>query len=183
MINMFRAKGSSSMKNIRLRSRIGAVASAFAATAALLATATPAHAAEYKVTDNCDVPWITCSEGDLWLLYNSKELAVSGGRYLSSWSSFYGNVSDYYGTSQYQGSTLSTYRYVFNGNGNGSGQYTKNNAASVQNCAPADNYRVYYNSGYGGTSQYFAHNDPYGDCNLTNLISALKNNNASQHFA
>ncbi|WP_230396274.1 hypothetical protein [Streptomyces blattellae] len=59
----------------------------------------------------------------------------------------------------------------------------KNNAASVQNCSSVDNYRVYYNSGYGGTSQYFAHRDPYGSCKLTNLISALKNENASQHFA
>ncbi|GGX06912.1 hypothetical protein [Streptomyces lomondensis] len=59
----------------------------------------------------------------------------------------------------------------------------KNNAASVQNCARADNYRVYYNSGYGGTSQYSAKNGPYGDCNITDLISALKNSNASSHFA
>jgi hypothetical protein len=160
---------------------------AFVVTAAsltgIVATAPQASAAEYTVTDNCSVPWINCTEGDLWMLYNSKQYAVSDGRYVTSWAQFYGNVSDYWGTSQYQGSTLSTYRYVFNGNGSGAWQYVKNNAASVQNCASADNYRVYYNSGYGGTSQYFAHNDPYGDCNLTDLISALKNNNASQHFA
>ncbi|WP_406864400.1 hypothetical protein ABZO31_29725 [Streptomyces sp. HUAS MG47] len=166
-----------------MRSRLNAAVTAIVAAAGLLATATPAQAAEFKVTDNCDVPWIECSYGDLWLLYNSKELAIKDGHYVTSWSSFYGNVSDYWGTSQYQGSTLTTYRYVFNGNGYGAWQYMKNNAASVQNCAPSDNYRVYYNSGYGGTSQFFAHNEPWGDCNLTNLITALKNENASQHFA
>ncbi|MFG2328038.1 hypothetical protein ACGFMM_00280 [Streptomyces sp. NPDC048604] len=166
-----------------MRSRLSAAVTAIAAAAGLLATATPAQAAEFTTTDNCDVPWIECSYGDLWLLYNSKELAIRDGHYVTSWSTFYGNVSDYWGTSQYQGSTLTTYRYVFNGNGNGAWQYMKNNAASVQNCAPGDNYRVYYNSGYGGTSQYFAHNEPWGDCNLTNLITALKNENASQHFA
>ncbi|WP_329114878.1 hypothetical protein [Streptomyces sp. NBC_01353] len=172
-----------SRKNMSVRAKMSGAVTAIAACVGLLATATPAHAAEFKVTDNCDVPWINCSYGDLWLLYNSKELAIQDGRYTTSWATFYGNVSDYYGTSQYQGSTLTTYRYVFNGNGNGAGQYVKNNAASVQNCSYSDNYRVYYNSGYGGTSQYFAHNEPWGDCNLTNLISALKNENASQHFA
>jgi hypothetical protein len=169
-----------SLVNKRITTVLAALASAIALT---LGNAATAHAAEYKVTDNCDVPWINCTEGDLWLFYNSKELAVSGGRYTSSWASFYGNVHDYWGTSQYQGSTLTTYRYVFNGNGNGSWQYMKNNAASVQNCAPDDNYRVYYNSGYGGTSQYFAHRQPYGECPWSNLITALKNENASQHFA
>ncbi|MFC9246122.1 hypothetical protein ACFT7S_19585 [Streptomyces sp. NPDC057136] len=171
-----------SMKNTSVRTRISAAATAIAASVALLISATPAHAATYTTTSNCSVPWITCSSGDLWLLYNSKEYAIQDGYYVTSWSMFYGNVSDYYGTSQYQGSTLTTYRYVFNGNGNGAWEYMKNNAASVQNCG-VDNYRVYYNSGYGGTSQYFAHREPYGDCVLTNLISALKNNNASQHFA
>ncbi|MGW8887043.1 hypothetical protein [Streptomyces sp. NPDC055749] len=171
------------MRNMSVRTRISAVVTAIAAGAGLLATATPAQAAEYKVTSNCSVPWISCSEGDLWLLYNSKELAIQNGRYVTSWAAFYGNVSDYSGSSQYQGSSLTTYRYVFNGNGYGAGQYVKNNAASVQNCSYVDNYRVYYNSGYGGTSQYFAHNESWGDCNLTNLTSALKNENASQHFA
>lgn len=171
------------MKNTSVRARVRTVVTALAAGTALLVTATPAHAAEYKVTSNCSVPWINCSEGDLWLLYNSKEYAIQDGRYVTSWSTFYGNVHDYYGTSQYQGSTLTTYRYVFNGNGYGAWQYMKNNAASVQNCSGSDNYRVYYNSGYGGTSQYFAHREPYSNCNLTNLISALKNENASQHFA
>lgn len=166
-----------------VRARARAAATAIAASIGLLVTAAPAHAVEYEVTSNCDVQWITCSQGDLWLLYNSKELAVSGDKYITSWATFYGNVSDYWGTSQYQGSALTTYRYVFNGNGTGAWKYVKNAAASVQNCSSIDNYRVYYASGYGGTSQYFAHRASFGDCQLINLISALKNENASQHFA
>jgi hypothetical protein len=148
---------------LRAKTAAGALAAIAAAiAAALLATATPAHAATFKVTDNCDVPWINCTEGDLWMLYGSKANAVKDGKYVTSWASFYGNVSDYYGTSQYQGSTLNTYRYVFNGNGSGAGQYVKNNTASVQNCSEADNYRVYYNSGYSGHSQYFKHREAFG---------------------
>jgi hypothetical protein len=171
------------VKSISLRAKTAA--GAFAVTAAaLLATATPAHAATYNVTSNCDVPWINCStEPDLWLLYNSKAYAIQNGTYVTSWATFRGNVPDYWGTSQYQGSTLTTYRFVFNGNGNGAWQYVKNNAASVQNCSEVDNYRVYYNSDYAGHSQYFGHRDPYGDCVLTDLDSTLKNENASQHFA
>ncbi|MET9252315.1 hypothetical protein [Streptomyces sp. NPDC003717] len=171
------------MKRIRFKKRLAAFGAATAALAAVLGTAGPAQAAEYKVSDNCDVPWITCSYGDLWLFYNSKELAVQGGYIKSAYATFYSNVSDFYGTSQYQGSSLTTYRYAFGNGGNGNGAYVKNNAASVQNCSSVDNYRVYFNSGYGGTSQYFAKNGPYEDCNLTNLVSALKNNNASSHFA
>lgn len=171
------------MRSIRFKKKIAACAASFAAVAAVMVTAGPADAAEYTVSDNCDVPWISCSYGDLWLFYNSKDIAVQDGYYKSAFTTFYGNVYDHWGTSQYQGSTLSTYRYVFGNGGYGNGQYMKNNAASVQNCAPDDNYRVYYNSGYGGTSQYFAKNGPYGDCNITDLISALKNNNASSHFA
>ncbi|CAM5734540.1 hypothetical protein [Streptomyces fumanus] len=171
------------MRTARFKRKIAACATSFAALVGALATAGPAEAAEYTVMDNCDVPWITCSYGDLWLFYNSKDIAVQDGYYKSAFTMFYSNVSDHWGTSQYQGSSLSTYRYVFGNGGNGNGQYMKNNAASVQNCARDDNYRVYYNSGYGGTSQYFAKNGPYGDCNITDLISALKNNNASSHFA
>ncbi|MFJ4534365.1 hypothetical protein ACIP39_00070 [Streptomyces tibetensis] len=165
------------------RTKLAAAGTVLAAGAALLFGAAPAQAATYNVSDNCDVPWITCSYGDLWLFYNSKDIAVQDGYIKSAFTTFYSNVSDHWGTSQYQGSSLTTYRYVFGNGGNGNGQYMKNNAASVQNCAEDDNYRVYYNSGYGGTSQYFAKNGPYGDCNITDLISALKNNNASSHFA
>lgn len=44
-------------------------------------------------------------------------------------------------------------------------------------------YSDYYDPGYGGTSQQFAKNAPYGDGNITDLISGLKNYNASSHFA
>ncbi|MFZ3500369.1 hypothetical protein ACODT5_45365 [Streptomyces sp. 5.8] len=156
---------------------------ALAVTAAALALTIPgaaAHTAPGTVSDNCDVPWIDCAYGDLYLYYNSKELAVQDGKQVSSFARFWGSVNNYEGSSGYQGSTLVTYRYVFDGATNGHGQYVKNNAASVANCAPADNYRVYYNSGYGGTSQYIGFVN-WG-CNWVNLISALKNNNASQHI-
>ncbi|MBT2364054.1 hypothetical protein J7E88_01570 [Streptomyces sp. ISL-10] len=42
---------------------------------------------------------------------------------------------------------------------------------------------MYHNSGFGGPSQYFRDRDPYKNCNHTDLISAPKNSNASQHFA
>ncbi|WP_179382017.1 hypothetical protein [Streptomyces sp. SA15] len=167
------------------RAPIRAALTTLTAAAALTTGVTPAtaHTASGTVSSNCDVPWITCSEGDLWLFYNSKSLAIQNGSIVSAYATFYGNVHDYYGSSQYQGSTLVTYRYVFDSATNGHGQYVKNNAASVWNCSGQDNYRVYYNSGYGGTSQFFRHRDPYEDCVHTDLISALKNENASQHFA
>ncbi|MCJ0869487.1 hypothetical protein [Streptomyces sp. AP-93] len=164
-----------------LTRRAGTALAVTAAALALMSPAAAAHTAPGTVSDNCDVPWINCTEGDLWLFYNSKELAVKDGMYVSAAARFWGNVNNYEGSSGYQGSTLVTYRYVFDGAANGHGQYVKNNAASVENCAAADNYRVYYNSGYGGTSQYIG---AVGwGCNWVNLISALKNNNASQHFA
>lgn len=169
----------------RIPVRVKSSAAVFTATvAALIATTSPAHAGTFNVTSNCDVPWVNCSnEPELWELYNSKAYSVSGGSYITSWAEFWGDVYDYYGTSQYQGSTLDTYRYVFNGNGSGAWQYVKNNAGSAQNCSEVNNYRVYYNSGYAGHSQYFGHTDPYADCTWYDLDSTLKNNEASQHFA
>ncbi|MBB3074391.1 hypothetical protein FHS41_000860 [Streptomyces violarus] len=49
------------MRSIRFKKKMAACATSFAAVAAVMATAGPVHAAEYKVTDNCDVPWISCS--------------------------------------------------------------------------------------------------------------------------
>ncbi|MFG3292857.1 hypothetical protein ACGF3G_29140 [Streptomyces sp. NPDC048179] len=168
----------------RVPVRVKASAAVFAAAAALLVTASPAHAGTFKVTSNCDVPWVSCSdEPELWELYNSKANSTSGGSYTTSWAEFWGDVYDYEGTSEYQGSTLETYRYVFNGNGSGSGQYVKNNAGSAQNCSEVNNYRVYYNSGYAGHSEYFGARDAYADCVWHDLDSTLKNNEASQHFA
>ncbi|UQA95685.1 hypothetical protein [Streptomyces halobius] len=168
---------------MKVRHKIGALLASAVAVGGVVMTAAPAQAGTWKVSDNCDVPWISCSYGDLWLFYNSKQYAVKDGRYVSAYATFYGNVYDHRGTARYQGSTLDTYRYVFDSGSNGDGQYMKNNSASVQNCARDDGYAVYYNSGYGGTAQYFKPNGGWGDCNHTNLISALKNNNASSHFA
>ncbi len=92
------------MRSIRFKKRVAACATSCAAVAAVMTTAGPANAAEYTVSDNCDVPWITCSYGDLWLFYNSKDIAVQDGYYKSAFTTFYGNVSDHWGTSQYEGS-------------------------------------------------------------------------------
>ncbi|CAL2060009.1 MULTISPECIES: hypothetical protein [Streptomyces] len=168
----------------RIPAGLKATAAVLGATAALLIAGSPAQAGTYSVTSNCDVSWISCAnEPDLWEMYNSKANSGSGGNYTTSWASFYGDVDDYSGTSQYQGSTLETYRYVFNGNGSGSGQAVKNNAGSIQNCSETDNYRVYYNSSYAGHSQYIGHRDAYGSCVWDDLDSTLQNNEASQHFA
>jgi len=143
----------------------------------------------YKVDSNCDHK--SCAvgySGRLHIFYNSKE----NNGYYSGMAHFYGNVYDYAGeTVSYNGATATRYDYVFGKNvlGNtasGTGQAVKNNAAMVENCAPYDGYRVYYNSGYQGSSQYFDHT--YGSVNCAggvsvNLNSTLKNENASQHFA
>jgi hypothetical protein len=58
----------------------------------------------------------------------------------------------------------------------------KNNAASVWNCVPVDNYRVYYNSGCAeprSTSSVPLPMPAIGP----DLDSALKRRNASQRFA
>lgn len=168
----------------RIPARVKASASVFAAAAALLVTASPAHAATFTVTSNCDVPGVGCSnEPELWELYNSKANSGSGGNLTTSWAEFWGDVDDYAGTSEYEGSTLETYRYVFNGNGKGAWLNVKNNAGSAQNCSGVNNYRVYYNSSYTGHSQYFGHRDAFGDCTWYDLDSTLQNNEASQHFA
>lgn len=170
------------MELVAIGNTIRAAAVTLASLGIAVGLSASAEAATFKVTTNCDVPWFTCSEGDLHLLYNSKKYALEDGNIVSSWSTFYGNVYNYRGTSRYQGSTFYEYRYVFNGSGNGSGQYMKNNAASVRNCSSVDNCRVYYNSGYGGASQYFGKSSGWS-CDFVDLVAALKNNNASQYFA
>lgn len=76
------------MKSIRFKKKAAAFATSFAAVVAVMTTAGPAHAAEFKVTDNCDVPWITCSYGDLWLFYNTKQFAVQDGYIKSAFTTF-----------------------------------------------------------------------------------------------
>ncbi|MEV0929063.1 hypothetical protein AB0I99_28830 [Streptomyces spongiicola] len=139
------------------------------------------QAAAVAISDNCDV--MPCSYGDLHLHYNSVE---HGGSY-SARASFYGNIPSYYGGMY----ANISFTYIFGKNSLGqntadTGKGVKNAAASVENCAPYDSYRVYYNSNYQGASQYFA--DTLGSqfCaggKLVNLNSTLKNQNASQHFA
>lgn len=77
-----------------LARRVGTALAATAAALALTIPAAAAHTAPGTVSDNCDVPWITCTEGDLYLFYNSKELAIEDGKYVSSSARFYGNVYD-----------------------------------------------------------------------------------------
>ncbi|MEU3553483.1 hypothetical protein [Streptomyces fragilis] len=174
---------------------LGRYAGASLATAvgAALAVLGPVQTASavttYKVNNNCD--YRSCAigySGRLFLYYNSKE----NDGYYSGLAHFYGNVYDYAGeTVSPNGAIAVRYDFVFGKNnvGNtasGTGVAVKNNAAMVENCAPYDGYRVYYNSGYQGSSQYFDHT--YGSVNCAggksvNLNSTLKNNNASQHFA
>ncbi|MDX3239393.1 hypothetical protein PV392_27635 [Streptomyces sp. ME03-5709C] len=160
------------------------VTAAITSIAALLLATSPAQAeTTFYVNDNCDVSWITCSYGDLNVNYNTMQYGLtSDGHLLTSYASFYGNVPDYAGASRYEGSSLVTYVYVFGNGGNGNGQRMKNNAGSVWNCAPEDNYRIYYNSGYVGHSQYIR-NAYYGSCYWTDLDSTLHDQNASQHWA
>ncbi|MCL7427142.1 MULTISPECIES: hypothetical protein [unclassified Streptomyces] len=171
--------------------RVSAVFVTTAATAAaLLVTAPTANAATYNVDNNCGykVCGIENAGGQLNVHYNS----IANDGYYSGRAHFYGNVYNYAGeTVSANGATSQTYNFVFGKNnvGNtapGTGQAVKNNAASVENCGPYDAYRIYYNSGYQGSSQYFAHTNGSQYCaggKIVDLNSTLKNNNASQHFA
>lgn len=102
----------------------------------------------------------TCDSGEFCYFYNSNQAG--------SVSDFTGSVGDY-------GATQPTC-YEFKGTGTGKGICVKNNAASVYN-RTSKPVTVYYNSDYLGTSQTI----PAGG--RANLITALKNNNASHNFA
>lgn len=141
-----------------------------------------------NVSDNCDVYNSGCSYGDLDIHYNT--IAYDG--YYSAIASFYGNVYNYAGQDvSPNGATVIHYKFVFGKNINnvsasGTGVAVKNQGGSVENCAPADSYRIYFNSGYAGSSQYFQ--STYGalycqSSKYVDLNSTLHNNNASQHFA
>ncbi|MCI4045809.1 hypothetical protein [Streptomyces sp. TRM75563] len=97
------------------------------------------------------------------------------------------DIPDYYGYSP-NGAVL--VRYVFRPgqisgtaatcvlSNDGDGKGVKNNAASASNGECSATYRVYVYSGYGGPSQAFLPN--CGDYwPSDNLVSTLKNNNAS----
>ncbi|MCQ1576627.1 hypothetical protein [Streptomyces parvus] len=160
------------------------------ASLALLSPMQPAAAVESydSVSDNCDIPQNKCSYGDLHLHYNT----IAHGGYSSARASFYGNIYNYAGQSvSPNGAVVVHYKFVFgkNSSGNnasGTNVAVKNQAGSVENCAPADSYRVYYNSGYAGSSQFFWHTFGSVYCaggKQVDLNSKLHNNNASQHFA
>lgn len=100
-----------------------------------------------------------CQSGEFCLYYNSDQLG--------SVSDFTGSVSDY-GASQPE-------CFDFKGAGAGQGLCVKNEAASVWN-RTSGSVTVFYNSNYGGSSQSIASGIK------ANLISALKNQNASHRF-
>lgn len=89
-------------------------------------------------------------------------------------SGFSGSVSDFTGSISDLGSTQPSC-YEFKSAGNGQGLCTKNNAASVWNRTSGP-VTVYYNSGYGGSSQTIAVGAK------VDLNATLKNNNAGHQF-
>ncbi|MFF8100866.1 hypothetical protein ACF07S_13980 [Streptomyces sp. NPDC016640] len=162
-----------------LLKRVAVAAGTFAAA---LSVSSPASAATSYSADECT------SSGSTYCFvihYNSRSETTN----YSSSSCFVAtrDIPDYYGYSP-NGTTL--VRFVFEyglisdnyatcrlGN-TGEGLAVKNNAASASNGERSASYRVYYNSGYLGTSQTFS-----PTCGLhwpsTNPISSLKNENAS----
>jgi len=100
-----------------------------------------------------------CDSGEFCYYYNSGEAG--------SISDFTGSISDY--------GTTEPSCYDFKGAGAGKGLCVKNNAASVWNRS-SKTVRVYFNTGYAGSSQDFA---PGAKGNLN---ATLKNNNASHQF-
>ncbi|MFF4345062.1 hypothetical protein ACFY00_34730 [Kitasatospora sp. NPDC001540] len=91
-----------------------------------------------------------------------------------------GYAGGYFGDGEGTTKGYETYQYsstyTFGGGGAGSGQYVRNNAASVFNYNINDSLTIYYSPGGYGVSQFFRPNTG------GNLISALRNNNASQCF-
>ncbi|WP_392670809.1 hypothetical protein [Streptomyces sp. LN785] len=168
------------------KSRSALVAGAVIAACALMPIQPAAADSTVKVDSNCDFQ--NCTSGDLDLHYNS----IENDGYYSGVASFYGNIPSYYGQDvSPNGAVVVHYLYVFGNNvvgekASGTGLGVKNAAASVENCAQYDSYRVYYNSSYQGASQYFADTQGSLYCaggKIANLNSTLKNQNASQHFA
>lgn len=65
-----------------------------------------------------------------------------------------GSVSDFNGSIPDYGNSQPTC-YEFKGPGTGQGECVKNNAASAWNRTTANTVTVYFNSGYGGSSDVF----------------------------
>ncbi|MFI2004122.1 hypothetical protein ACH432_01990 [Streptomyces jumonjinensis] len=169
-------------KTTAVASAIGALgALAFSVTPAAAAPAAPPAPISYE-SDACS----SSGNGYCFILHvNSR----GGQTWYSDSPCFVANkdISDHYG---YSPNGVSLVRYVFRpGQISGSpavcnlsnshdGQGIKNNAASASNGECSANYRVYFNSGYGGPSQAFL--PTCGDYwPSENLVTALKNNNAS----
>lgn len=132
------------------RAAVGVAVAALAAAGLTTLATTPASAAARDGV---------CDAGEFCYYYNSDNAG--------SVSDFTGSVSDY-GTTQPS-------CYDFKGEGAGKGECIKNNAASVWNRSSVT-VRVYFNTGYGGSSQDF------GAGAKGNLNTTLKNNNASHQF-
>jgi hypothetical protein len=116
-------------------------------------------------------------EADLFINYNSSpESGVKPAP--GAVADMYGDIYDFSGGLDGNG----IYVFVFStlGNRPGAAQAIKNNAASADPCG-VNSYRIYYNSGYTGHSQYFG-NDVYCDGDF-NFDSTLKNEDASEHWS
>jgi hypothetical protein len=100
-----------------------------------------------------------CEGGEFCLYYNSNQA---------------GSVSDFSGSIKDYGARQPSC-YEFKGRGAGRGLCVKNHAASAWNRS-RKTVRVYFNSGYGGTTQDIAPGAK------VNLKPALKNDNASHRF-
>ncbi|MFY4721035.1 hypothetical protein [Streptomyces sp. LaBMicrA B280] len=164
--------------------KAGTAAAALAAIgSAVLYGAGPASAdvvgTKYVSTNCIDS---TC-DGGLYVNYHS--VATSGsGNPSGSFADFYGNLysHDYIDSPTTGTNAFIRYYFIFDKSmGDGGGLSVKNNAASADNCSTVDGYRIYYNTGYAGHSQFISH--VYGCSGSWNLDSTLKNNNASSHYA
>ncbi|MEU7719319.1 hypothetical protein [Streptomyces tibetensis] len=116
-------------------------------------------------------------EADLFINYNSSP--QSGVKPApGAAASMYGDVYDFSGGLDGNG----IYVFVFSTGGSlpGAGQKIKNNAAAADPCG-VNNYRIYYNSGYTGHSQYFG-SDQFCGADF-NFDSTLKNEDASEHWS
>lgn len=137
----------------RSRRRVVGLLGALAAGVLMpMITAAPAQAATARNG--------VCESGEFCYYYNSDNA---------------GSVSDFSSSVPDLGATQPSC-YDFKSSGNGQGVCVKNHAASVRN-RTGGKVTVYFNSGYGGTSQTIASGAD------ANLVTGLKNENASHLFA
>ncbi|MGX1562815.1 hypothetical protein [Streptomyces sp. NPDC055506] len=116
-------------------------------------------------------------EADLFINYNSSPqsgVKPAPGAY----ADMYGDIYDY--SAGLDGNGVYVFVFSTAGDRPGAGQKIKNNAASADPCG-VNSYRIYYNSGYTGHSQYFG-SDQFCDGDF-NFDSTLKNEDASEHWS